>query len=224
MLRARHALQPGGKLRQEHDSGLQAAPLGRSVIAANGGERLVTDVELLRLAHHHAAHAVICFVLYGEEVIKNVEVWSRKGRRGRTTTYSRLPIPMVCRPPAGAPRRGNPAPVSADAIVDAHGVLSYAGMVGEHLHLALVERAAGEEPETSRLPAAVADRETLARIAQTIGLSRPADHFFEEYWQEARRLLRAHWEGVRELAQVLEERGTLHGDRVDALLLGVLAR
>jgi len=193
-------------------------------MAASAGDASAPDVEIIRLAHHHAAHAVICFVLYGEAVIKNVEVWSRQGRAGRTTTYSRLPIPIVCRPPAGEPRRGNPAPVSADAIVDAHGVLSYAGMVGEHIYLGLGETAPGEEPALSALPAAGTDRETLARVARTIGLSRPAEHFFAEYWQEARRLLRAHWDAVGELAGALEERGSLHGDRVDALLLSLLVR
>jgi len=121
---------------------------------------------------------VICFVLYGDAVIKNVELQSSEAPRGRTSTYSRLPIPIVCRPPAGETRRGNPAPVSADAIVDAHGVLSYAGMVGEHLHLGIADDEPGEEPEISLAPAAMVDRETLARIAKTIGLDRPADHFF----------------------------------------------
>lgn len=211
-------------MRQHHDSGLASTPLGRHANAPDPAPISTTRGDIVRLAHHHAAHAVICFVLYGDAVIKSVEVWSRKGRRGRTTTYSRLPIPMVCRPPAGEPRRGNPAPVSADAIVDAHGVLSYAGMVGEHLHLGGSLEDTDGEPEISLQPPAMADRESLARVARTIGLDRPADHFFSEYWQEARRLLQANWGGVDELAAALEQRGALHGDRVDALLTASLLR
>ena len=87
-------------------------------------DRTDSDQERIRkIAHHEAGHAVICFLLYGEQVIKSVEVFSRAGLIGRTSTYSRLPIPIVCRPPVGEPRRGNPAPVSVDAIVDAVDVI-----------------------------------------------------------------------------------------------------
>jgi hypothetical protein len=173
------------------------------------------------VAHHEAAHAVVCFVLYGEQVIKYVEVHSREGVRGHTSTYSRLPIPIVCRPPVGAPRRGNPAPVSGDAIVDAHGVLCYAGMVAERMHRA--EDSAGHVSDSDALPVegeqrAWLDREALAKLASTVGCTRPADHFFKEYWEEARRLLRIHWHAVDSLATALVEHGSLNGDRVDSVL------
>jgi hypothetical protein len=173
------------------------------------------------VAHHEAAHAVVCFVLYGEQVIKGVEVHSAEGVRGHTSTYSRLPIPIVCRPPVGAPRRGNPAPVSADAIVDAHGVLCYAGMVAE----CIVD---GREPDPAVADSegigldegqgAWLDREALSKLASTVGCARPAEHFFREYWEEARRLLRIHWNAVESLAAALVEHGALNGDRVDAIL------
>jgi len=176
-----------------------------------------TDSEQIlirKVAHHEAGHAVICFLLYGEQVIKSVEVYSREGVLGNTTTYSRLPIPIVCRPPVGAPRRGNPAPVSVDAIVDAHGVLSYAGVAAEEIHSAAPENpqpVGGEER-------AMLDREQLSKLAGTVGASRPAEHYFDEYSREASRLLRGQWYGVEALAEALVEHGSLNGDRVDALL------
>ena len=170
------------------------------------------------IAHHEAGHAVICFVLYGERVIRSVEVFDRSGPSGRTATYSRLPIPIVCRPPVGEPRRGNPAPVSKDAIVDAHGVLSYAGLAAEHLLEGDSDDALPHGAGIRSEERAMADREALAELAGTVGASRPADHFFPEYWEEARRLLRVHWRGVEELASVLQQQGSLNGDRVDALL------
>ncbi len=182
----------------------------------------MTSNELIRtVAHHEAGHAAICFLLYGEQVIKSVEVFQGNAVSGRTTTYSRLPIPIVCRPPIGAPRRGNPAPVSADAIVDAHGVLNYAGIAAEGLLVSDSSPAVWTRIEQAGEPAARgwADREALAELANTVGASRPAEHFFREYWEEARRLLRLHWRGVDALSEVLVEHGKLHGDRVDAVLL-----
>jgi hypothetical protein len=176
-----------------------------------------TDSEqtlIRKVAHHEAGHAVICFLLYGEQVIKSVEVHSRDGVLGSTSTYSRLPIPIVCRPPVGTPRRGNPAPVSVDAIVDAHGVLSYAGVAAEEILAPTPEdeQAGGSEER------AVLDRERLAKLAGTVGASRPADHYFNEYSREASRLLRSQWHGVEVLAEALVEHGSLNGDRVDSLL------
>jgi hypothetical protein len=170
------------------------------------------------VAHHEAGHAVICFVLYGEEVIRTVSVYDRNRVNGQTATFSRLPIPIVCRPPVGEPRRGNPAPVSKDAIVDAHGVLSYAGLAAEHILEGDPSAEGLASADVRSEERAMADREALATLAGTVGASRPAEHFFPEYWEEARRLLRVHWHGVQELAQVLEKHGSLNGDRVDTLL------
>jgi len=181
------------------------------------------DPELIdSLAHHEAGHAVVCFLLYGEEVIKRVTIFDREGVSCETTTYSRLPIPLVCRPPIGAPRRGNPAPVSADAIVDAHGVMSYAGLAAEDLKQGAALPDAGDvEPEwltPDQHQRCVADREMLSKLASIVGATRDVEHFFADYWREARRLLRAHWAGVEGLANELRERGDLHGARVDTLL------
>jgi hypothetical protein len=182
---------------------------------------------LQRIAHHEAGHAVVCFLLYGEQVIKSLTVESSRFEEAigsEMTTYSRLPVPLACRPPIGEPRRGNPAPVSGDAIVDAHGVLSYAGVVAEELRFDVAADLDAESarqlalPETDREERALRDRETLSKLASIIGVARPVDEFFEEYWHEARRLLRSHWSAVDTLARELAERGTLNGDRVDTLL------
>lgn len=178
--------------------------------------------ELERLAHHEAGHVVVCFVLYGEQVVKQVELLGRDGARPRTFTYSRLPIPLACRPPGGAPRRGNPAPVSSDAIVDAHGVLSYAGLAAEILH----DGGSTEtDPALLTLTASQAermreDREALAALARTIGVDRPAEQFIRAYWEEAVRLVAASWAGVEVMASALLEHRSLSGDRVDRLLVG----
>lgn len=195
------------------------APLGQSTTPVVDRPDLA---EVERIAHHEAGHVVVCFVLYGEQVVKQVDL------RGdgdvlwpRTFTYSRLPIPLACRPPSGTPRRGNPAPVSADAIVDAHGILSYAGIAAEILH----DGGAPEvDPGSLLLSATQAermrdDREALAALARTIGVERPAGEFIEAYWHEAMRLVAASWCGVEVMAAALLEHGSLHGDRVDRLLV-----
>jgi len=182
--------------------------------------RPLDDVELI--ARHEAGHVVVCFVAYGEQVVKQVDLYSRDGVRPQTLTYSRLPIPLSCRPPSGAPRRGNPAPVSGEAIVDAHGVLCYAGLVAEVLHQ-------GGSPDTdpAQLTLAAqqsdrfrADRERLAALARTIGIERPADQFIRAYWDEAMRLLSVSWPGVDLVTAALVEHGSLTGDRIDGLLVG----
>ncbi len=63
-----------------------------------------------------------------------------------------------------------------------------------------------------------ADREDLATMASLLGLSRAAEHFYEEYWNEATRLLQSHWCGVSRLAEELAPKGFLHGSQVDTLL------
>ena len=93
--------------------------------AANSG--------LDEVAHHQAGHALVCFVLYGAEVVRDVTLGASPHAAPDLQTYSRLPIPLNCRPVPGKPRRGHAAPVSSEAILDAHGVLSYSGVVAECL-------------------------------------------------------------------------------------------
>ena len=174
------------------------------------------------LAYHESGHALVCFVLYGEQVIKSVSLYDREGVSGQTTTYSRLPIPLVCRPPMGAPRRGNPAPVSPDAILDAHGVLSYAGIAAEQIHESGLEAHVDCDPASftqAQHRRCLIDREALSSLAGIMAAARPAEQFFTDYWREARRLLRQHWLAVSTLAEELADKTSLHGDRVDSLLM-----
>jgi len=173
------------------------------------------------LAHHEAAHAVVCFVLYGEQVIREVDLFADQPRETpRMSTYSLLPIPIVCRPDCGRPRRGNPAPVSPEAIVDAHGVLSYAGTLGEVLFQGLGRGDSSPQDLLSeaQIKRFAADRQALSRLADTVRLSRESTTFYAEYWNEAERLLGTHWRGVTMIAEVLCQRGSLNGDRIDAVL------
>ena len=168
-------------------------------------------------AFHDAAQALICFLLYGEEVVREVVVRGRGAEAGGVSTFSKLPIPMVCRPSGGEPRRGNPAPVSSDAIVDAHGILSYAGAVAESLLVSWEARAENlQSPAT--LERMKADRAALAAMCALVGSDRAPETFFSEYWEEAARLLRSNWPAVGALAEVLESQGRLNGARVDDLL------
>ena len=183
------------------------------------GESAPTRTRLL--AFHEASRAVLCFLLYGDQVIREVDLFAEgHGGASRMNTFSLLPIPLVCRPSSGVPRRGNPAPVSAEGIVDAHGILSYAGAVGEILFQG--NPADKESPDAGlnddqRSRFAV-DREALARLADTVRLSRPSEIFYDDYWTEAERLLRGAWPAVTEVAKCLSERGSLRGDRIDAML------
>jgi len=173
------------------------------------------------LAHHEAAHAVVCFVLYGEQVIREVGLFGDPNRENSgLTTFSLLPIPIVCRPSSGIPRRGNPAPVSAESIADAHGVLSYAGIVGEGLFSGLDLNNPNPEKllEMDQADRFSRDRHALARLAETVNLSRPSETFYSDYWKEAHRLIRSHWAGVESIAECLCERGSLNGDRIDQVL------
>ncbi len=173
------------------------------------------------LAHHEAARAVVCFTLYGEQVIRAIDLFAEEpGGLPRMTTYSLLPIPIVCRPESGVPRRGNPAPVSPEAIVDAHGVLSYSGTLGEVLFQGIGCGDASPQDLLSeeQIKRFTTDRQGLARLADTVRLSRESTTFYAEYWNEAERLLRSHWSGVSIIADSLCQRGSLNGDRIDALL------
>ena len=200
-----------------------AAPVGRSVAVVRPPDEDASELE--RVARHEAGHVVVCYVLYGRQVVKQVDLHADAAGgalRSHTLTYSRLPIPLSCRPSSGMPRRGNPAPVSAEAIVDAHGVLCYAGLAAEILHAG---RSAAADPGSFELSARQherirSDRLALASLARTIGVARPADEFFRAYWDEALRLLGASWAGVDLIASALVAQRTLHGDRVDRLLAG----
>lgn len=212
-------LEAGGALKPNSQLISGCSPVGQPVGPVPIDESR-QEVELV--ARHEAGHVVVCFVLYGEQVVKQVELYTREAVRPQTRTYSRLPIPLSCRPPSGAPRRGNPAPVSAEAIVDAHGVLCYAGLAAEILHQ-------GGSPESDPTGLTLApsqaervrgDREVLAALARTIGVERPADQFIRAYWDEAMRLLAASWAGVDVVSTALVQHGSLSGDRVDRLLVG----
>lgn len=173
-------------------------------------------------AHREAARAVVCFVLYGERVIREVgPVGASPEEAGGMKTFSLLPIPLVCRPSSGLPRRGNPAPVSGEAIVDAHGILAYAASVGERLFRNLKTATTPDALDEGERFGFMRDREGLGRLADTLRLERPAETFFPEYWEEAERLLRAHWAGVSTLAEALIQHGSLSGERIDDLLLDV---
>ena len=175
------------------------------------------DEDHRRAAFHEAAHAVICFVLYGEEVVRDVSLACAVDGPGGVSTFSKLPIPMVCRPSGGEPRRGNPAPVSSDAIVDAHGVLQYAGSVAEAL-LVSWEAKADHLSDASARERSQADRVALCEVSKLVGRDRHSETFNAEYWEEAARLLRAHWGGVVLLAETLARHGRIRGTRSDQVL------
>ena len=171
-----------------------------------------------RASYAAAARAVLCFVLYGEQVIREVRA---EKEATALRTFSLLPIPIACRPDSSIPRRGNPAPVSSPAVVDAHGILAYAAAVGG----ALVESgarspgaASPEQLELVQTEAFRRDREALGRLADTLSQSRPAETFYPEYWQEAERLLCSHWVGVEMVAEVLQRHPVLNGERIDKIL------
>jgi hypothetical protein len=191
------------------------------------GERYVelSRSEIEAVAHHGASHAVVAYLLYGQEVVRDLRLCDADGViSGRVSTFSLLPIPITCRPAGGGPRRGNPAPVTPEAILDAHGVQGYAGVAGEFI---LARSGVGAERSEFELTPGEcerisADREALAALASRLRLSRPAEHFYQEYWNEATRLLESHWVGVRSLAKELCRRGFLHGSRIDTLLSELL--
>jgi hypothetical protein len=169
-------------------------------------------------AHHQAGRAVVCVTLFGERVIKLLSIDERHLEAGGFETYSRLPVPLSCRPPSH--KRGEErTPISVEGIVDAHGVLAYSGIAAEHELLA--RDADGTPPSEEELRAGTdASRARLAELASSIGLERPADHFYDEYWDEAHRLLGSGWEAVERVADALIGHTTLNGNRVDGLILG----
>lgn len=172
---------------------------------------------------HEAGHTVVCFVLYGEHVVKGLAL--SDAPQPAIPTYSLMPVPISCRPPAGVPRRGTPAPVSVDGIVDAYGVMTYSGLAAEGL-LASAGDPRRARPAPPDLEAgadsvrarALEDRAELQRLASLVGAERDASIFIREYWEEALRLLRAHWDAVEALGALLADHRSLNGERVDELL------
>jgi hypothetical protein len=168
-------------------------------------------------AHYFAGKAVVCGTLFGDRVIKCLST----GRTGALETFSDLPIPLACRPPA-RPRGESRPPVAVAAVADAHGILAYAGAAA----VEELRRRGSAAGSASAEPVSVdcEDRERLAKLALQLGLERPADIWFEDYAREASRLLCESWPVVERLAEALAERGSLNGDRVDLLISGEATR
>jgi hypothetical protein len=177
---------------------------------------------LARVAYREAGRATICEILYGPNVLKHAVIDAEAGD-GEVVTFSGMPLPIDCRPPAGR-RRGEQVGVVPEKLIDAHGVFAYAGVAAERIALrkgrfegADVERELAWE---RWLGAARRGREELARIAKLLGLARPAEEFFEAYCEEAERLLAPVWSTVEELVEALLERRELKGHHVDRLVHG----
>lgn len=167
------------------------------------------------LAYHQAGQAVICVTLFGARVVKNLGLSDGRVAESQFETYSRLPVPLSCRPPSH--RRGEDRkPIEVEGIVDAHGILTYAGVAAVYAHFRQQGRPEDFDYQTSYL----GSREALAKLASSIGVERPADHFYDEYWDEASRLLVADWEAVERVAEGLLTLRSLNGNRIDALVLG----
>lgn len=166
-------------------------------------------------AHYQAGQAIICVTLFGARVVKHIGFGDDSADGSGFETYSRLPVPLSSRPPNH--RRGEDRkPIAVDGIVDAHGVLAYAGVAAVYAYL----RAIGQSEDFDYRDSFPAPREALSKLASSIGLERPGDHFYEEYWDEARRLLETNWETVERVAEALVAHRSLNGNRVDALILG----
>jgi hypothetical protein len=196
-----------------------------AAVPARSSHRFSTTLEWIPDARtiHEAGHTVVCFVLYGEHVVKSLAL--AEDAQPAIPTYSLMPVPISCRPPAGVPRRGTPAPVSVDGIVDAYGVMTYSGLAAEGLLAAAGDprRARPAPPDLEAGPGevharAIEDRRELERLAALVGAERPAAEFVREYWEEALRLLRAHWDAVEALGALLADHRSLNGERVDELL------
>ena len=179
------------------------------------------------VAHHQAGHALVCFVLYGAEVVRNVALGPAPDGAPAIETYSRLPIPLSCRPVPGKPRRGHAAPVSSEAILDAHGVLSCSGAVAECL-LDGLDSPKDSSPgllEGERLSRFTRDVEKHHALARMLGMpdlsAQSGPNFVSAYWDEAFRLLSTSWAGVQWVAGELLERGSISGAQLDSMLVGM---
>ena len=179
-----------------------------------GAEHTVKNAEQEQ-AHFQAGQAIVCVTLFGARVIKNIGFESASEGGLGFETYSRLPVPLSSKPPSH--RRGEDRkPIAVEGIVDAHGVLAYAGVAAVYSY----KRSLGEVDDFDYRSAFLPSREALSKLTSSIGLERPADHFYDEYWEEAGRLLETNWESVERVAEALLEHRTLNGNRVDALILG----
>ncbi len=158
---------------------------------------------------------MICVTLFGARVIKLVTIEENLDDQQGLETFSRLPVPLSCRPTSQ--KRGEERkPIPAEGIIDSHGVLAYAGIAARHLY----RRGGGDAEDLDYRNAGLEAREALSKLASSIGLERPGDHFYEEYWNEANRLLESSWETVGRIAEALESHRTLNGNRIDTLILG----
>lgn len=177
---------------------------------------------LARVAYREAGRAAICEILYGPNVLKHAIIDAEAGE-GEVVTFSGMPLPMDCRPPAGR-RRGEQVGVVPEKLIDSHGVFAYAGIAAERIALRRGRFAPVDvegELEWSRwLGAARRGREELARIAKLIGLERPAEAFYAAYCEEAERLLDPVWNTVEELAEALLDKRVLKGHHVDRMVHG----
>jgi hypothetical protein len=177
---------------------------------------------LARVAYREAGRATICEILYGPNVLKHAVIDPKQGE-GEVVTFSGMPLPIDCRPPAGR-RRGEQVGVVPEKLIDAHGVFAYAGIAAERVALRrghfLVGDLAAELEWDRWQNAARRAREELARTARLIGLDRPAEEFYPAYCEEAERLLEPAWSTVDELAAALLEKRELKGHQVDSLVHG----
>ncbi len=169
----------------------------------------------VRQAHMRAGQAVVCVTLFGARVVKNLALTPDPDSEAGFETYSRLPVPLTSRP--NSHRRGDERkPIAVEAIVDAHGVLAYAGVAAARAWM----RSHGQADELDPRSANLAAREALSKLASSIGVERPSDHFYEEYFDEAVRLLEGQEPVVQRVVEGLLTHRALNGNRVDALILG----
>jgi hypothetical protein len=182
----------------------------------------MTTKALARVAYREAGRATICEILYGPNVLKHAMIDAEAGE-GEVVTFSGMPLPIDCRPPAGR-RRGEQVGVVPEKLIDSHGVFAYAGIAAERMALRRGRfdpiDLESELAWTRWLGAARRGREELARIAKLLGLDRPAEQFYAEYCEEAERLLEPVWSTTEELAEALLDKRELKGHHVDRLVHG----
>lgn len=177
---------------------------------------------LARVAYREAGRATICEILYGPNVLKHAII-DPIAETGEVVTFSGMPLPIDCRPPAGR-RRGEQVGVVPEKLIDAHGVFAYAGIAAERSALRR-GRFAGVPIEAELVwerwfASARRAREELARMSKLLGLSRPSEEFYVAYCEEAERLLDPAWSTVEELAEALLDRRELMGHHVDRMVHG----
>ncbi len=177
---------------------------------------------LARVAFREAGRATICEILYGPNVLKHAVI-DPVSADGEVVTFSGMPLPIDCRPPAGR-RRGEQVGVVPEKLIDSHGIFAYAGVAAERVALRRGRFAphdlAAELDWDRWQGAARRAREELARIARLIGLERPSEQFYPAYCEEAERLLEPVWSTVEELAEALLDKRELMGHHVDCMVHG----